>query len=266
MHIPDTLNFKTFVITLPEAKERQVHMTKMLNNLGIPFAFFDAVDGRGFDVPSHPAYNKTLRRLYFGRDMTGGEMGVMLSHRKIYEQMIAENIDMALIFEDDALVIGEGFRAVVEALVSGEQDFDLVRFLGSDKVAALRQYKKRMITNQHSLNRLRTTPGGAHAYIIRRSGAEKMLKVLRRVYLPIDTLMGHIWLSGLKAYVTQPGMVIQDEAQEQFIGAARFRKKPETRGAMRALFPLTRAGFKAYEGVMKNISYTRGRFQDRRGG
>lgn len=248
---------KTFVISLPEAKERQAHMTDVMAGCGpdgLAFEFFEAIDGREFDVANHPQHNTFKRRLYFGRDLRGGELGVLLSHRAIYQKMIAENIAMAFVLEDDVTLHEDCYR-ILKALENGPQDFDLVRFLGSAKVARLQQYPKRVIDGDYTLNRLCTTPGGAHAYVITKAGAAKMLKCLNRSYLPIDTLMGHVWTTGLKAYIVQPGLSLPDETQPQYIGTARFDKTIKLKGILRFVYPLGRAWFKITEGVLKRVFY-----------
>ncbi len=255
---------KTFIITLPEATARQEHMRKQLGAQGIrDFDFFNAVDGRRFDVPNHPIYNKTLRRIFFGRDLKGAELGVLLSHKGIYQKMVAENIETALIFEDDADLQSD-FKTVLDALINGEKDYDLVRFLGSKKVSRLQQYTKRSIVGEYTLNALRTAPGGAFAYIITQQGAQKMLKILSRIYLPIDTLMGHNWKNNLRAYIVQPGLAEQDTSQEQYIGTERFKKTLDIKGIMRLIFPISRAAFKASEGLMKALWYNKNLFTDKK--
>lgn len=245
-------DMKVFVISLKEAQSRRAAMRAQIEALGLGFEFFDAVDGRGFDVPSHPAYDAWRRRAFFGKDMTGGEIGCLLSHRGIYEKMVAENIEKAVVLEDDAILYPD-FARVVEALARGGHSFDLVRFLGSEKVAKLRQRIIAPVTGEYTLNRICTTPGGAHAYMITLEGAKKMLARMGRNYLPVDTLMGHVWVTGMKAYIVQPGVALHDLAQESYIGDARFDKK----GAKVRPFyyPLTRGVFKVYEGVMKRVSY-----------
>lgn len=246
---------KAFVISLPEAKERKAHITKMMEERGLDFEFFEAVDGRAFDVPNHPAHNTLKRRLYFGRDLKGGEMGVLLSHRGLYQKMLDEQIDIALILEDDVELYEEAPK-VIDALENGPRDFELVRFLGSAKVAKLQQYTKRNVIEGYNLNRLCTTPGGAHAYIITRAGAHKLLTKLQHNFLPIDTMMGHCWYTGLDAYIVQPGLSKQDANQPQYIGEARFDKgKNDLKGWMGIIFPITRACFKFTEGVMKRVYY-----------
>lgn len=254
---------KTFVISLTEAKERQAHITKMMAARGLGFEFFTAVDGRGFDVPTHPAYDVIKRRLYFGRDLKGGELGVLLSHRGIYQKMVDEKIEIALVLEDDVELYPDAPQ-VIEALEDGPRDFELVRFLGSKKVAKLQQYSKRTVLDSYSLNRLCTTPGGAHAYVITLSGAQKMLAATRENFLPIDTLMGHCWSTGVDAYIIQPGLSKQDADQPQYIGEARFDKSVALNGWMKLAFPLTRSWFKLCEGAMKRIYYYGRKLNDKK--
>lgn len=253
---------RTFVITLPEAKERQTYITEMMGKFGLEFEFFDAVDGRPLKPDSYPAYDKTRRHLYFGKDMTGGEIGVLSSHKAIYEKMINEGIEIALIMEDDALLFDD-FATVFNALEAGPHDFDCVRFLGSEKVANHTQYTKRSINNQYSLNRIAATPGGAHAYILTLAGAAKLLRQMDKNYLPIDTLLGYGWKTGLDAYVVQPGLARQDREQPQYIGNARFDKSLQRRGLVKYLYPLTRAWHKMTEGLLKRGYYYKSFLQDK---
>ncbi len=258
------MNIRIFVISLDEAKERQDHITKSLGVHGLDFEFFPAVDGRGFDVANHPNHHTMKRRLYFGRDLKGGEMGVLLSHKGIYQRMVDENIPLALVLEDD-VELYEDAPKVIEALANGVQDFDMVRFLGSAKVAKLEQHTKRPVLGDYKLNRLCTTPGGAHAYVVTIDGARKMLRALERNYIPIDTMMGHVWKTGVEAFIVQPGLSKQDAEQPQYIGEARFDKSDvQLNWWMKIVFPFTRAWFKLGEGFMKRISYIKNKRLDKK--
>lgn len=251
---------KTYVISLPEAKERRAQIKEQLGRFSIEFAFFDAVDGRQYDVNAHTAYNGKKRRKFFGRDMTGGELGCLLSHRAIYQNMIAQNTEIALILEDDA-VLDERFPQAIDLLKKTDTPFELVRFLGSAKVANL---EKRLVTkldDTFSLHRLRTTPGGAHAYVLTYEAAKKLYEHTGFNYLPIDTLIGHVWQTGINALVLQPGLATQD-LKTSYIGDARFDKKVAGSFWQKILFPMYRAWFKAWEGIMKTWQYWRTKKQD----
>lgn len=244
--------FPAFVISLPEAHARRQAMKVQLDRLGIEFSFFDAVDGRGFDVPSHPAYDAVRRRAFFGRDMTGGEIGCLLSHRGLYKKIVEEGLDAAVIFEDDAM-LHDDLPKVLAALASCKVPYDLLRFLGSEKVALSPQKIIAPVTQGYTLNRLCTTPGGAHAYLITQEGTRKMLRQMQKNYLPVDTLMGHVWKTGIRAFIIQPGIALHDLDQPSFIGDARFDKKSDA--VKPWYYPASRALFKAYEGAMKRIAF-----------
>lgn len=246
------IDYTAYVISLPEAAQRRDFMRAQLEKLGIAFDFFDAVDGRKFNVPNHPVYAKYRRRAFFGKDLTGGELGCLLSHRKIYERMVEHGIERAVVFEDDA-ILHEDLPRVIEALLRHTDKFDLVRFLGSEKVAKLEQKIVMPITGEYTLNRLCSTPGGAHAYLITLAGAKKLLAKMQRNYLPVDILMGHVWVTGVRGYIVQPGVAVHDLAQVSFIGDARFDKKGDD--VKPFYYPLTRMIFKVYEGVAKRLSY-----------
>ena len=245
---------KTFVISLAEAKERKTHITKIMEERNLEFEFFEAVDGRGFDVPNHPNHHTFKRQLYFGRNMKGGEIGVLLSHKSIYQKMVNKEIPISLILEDD-VELYKDFPKILQALENGAQDFELVRFLGSKKVATLKQYTKRIVMDEYKLNRLCTTPGGAHAYIITFAGAVKMLRNLDKNYIPIDTLMGHCWKTGVNAFIIQPGLSRQNAEQPQYIGTERFDKTLNLSSIMKLAYPFGRAWFKIMEGLMKRVYY-----------
>ena len=256
---------RTFIISLPEARERQTSMQEVMDALGLEFEFFNAVDGRDFDVPNHPAHATIKRRLFFGRDLKGGEMGVLLSNRAIYQKIVDEDIEIALVLEDDAR-FNKDLPDVLDEIEHGPQDFDLIRFLSSDKVMSSKQYTKRTVINKYNLNRLMTTPGGAFAYVITQEGARKLLRKMERNYMPIDTLMGHCWRTGVDGYIIKPGLSFVELDVPQYIGEDRFNKGERAKGWTSLLFPITRGWFKFSEGVMKRLHYIYKRIHDKNGG
>lgn len=246
---------RVFVISLPDQHVRRTQMTQKLASLGAPFAFFDAVDGREIDASAHAIYDEVKRRRYFGRDLTGGEIGCLLSHKRVLQQIVAEELDIAIVLEDDALMRAD-FPSVVRSLESSDYPWELVRFLGSEKVSRLRQRNLATLRSPYRLTRLSTTPGGAHAYLIRQSGAAKLLRCLDRCAYPIDTLMGRGWETGLEVLTVQPGLAITEPNLPSTIGDTRFCKRPTAlRGTRRLLFPFTRAWYRFSDALCKRWTY-----------
>lgn len=254
---------RVLVITLPDAQERREQIRQLLTALGLPFEFFPGVDGRAFDVAAHPAYDSARRRRAFGRDLTSGEIGCLLSHRAVYEKMLAESLDEVLVLEDDVL-LGPDFLRVLAALRDCPVPYDMVRFLGAPKIARLPQRHVYHLVGNYWLSRLATTPGGAYAYLIRLQGAKKLLPFLQRNWLPVDTLMGRSWEHGLQWFAVQPSPCDYDRRFDSAIGDARFDKALALRGVERLTFPLTRALHKLSEAIGKRSFYWRQRLADRR--
>lgn len=81
---------KIYVITIPSFTDRIENMKKRLD--GIEYEFFYGVYGRDLDVSEYR--NR-------GSKLTRGQLSCALSHYKIYEKMVKEDLDNVLILEDD---------------------------------------------------------------------------------------------------------------------------------------------------------------------
>lgn len=244
-----------FVISLPCETKRREQVAAHLNERGIPFTFFDAVDGRKFDIHTMPIYSGARRRACFGRDLRGGEIGCLLSHKSVAQKIVDENIPYALVLEDD-VILSPDFARVLRDVMNLSYPWELVRFLGSAKVAAARQRTVAKIDDHYRLTRLSTAPGGAHAYLLSLSGAHKLLRALERIYLPVDMIMSRPWMTGIDLLTVQPGLANQDLDLESSIGTVRDLKTPDDlSGWRRGLYPLTRAWFKLSDTVMRRVCY-----------
>lgn len=93
-------NFKTFVISLKEQNlERRESVTKQLAKHDIAFDFVDAVVGKEIDI------EKDARITEQAKWMRAGQIGCALSHFECYKKVVAEDLDYALILEDDMKIL-----------------------------------------------------------------------------------------------------------------------------------------------------------------
>jgi len=117
-----------FVITLTQATQKQMQIKRRMQNLNIPFEFVEGVDGRllseeelqkVFDREKSYNYYKWYRNRTgsAGIELSRGEIGCTLAHRKIFQKMANENIDSAIVLEDDVFVT-EDFLPVVEKIIA----------------------------------------------------------------------------------------------------------------------------------------------------
>lgn len=258
-------NLPVFVVSLPEATDRRARMTQVLNDLGLDFEFIDAVDGRKFDVANHPNYNGGKRLRAFGKHLTGGDIGCILSHKKIYQRMADDKIDAALIFEDD-VILRDAFLPVLKKIQSAPVPFDAVRFFGSPKLERIKARNVCTLDETHYLVRHSGLPGGSHATLMTLKGAKKILKHMDRNAFPIDALLGRSWQTGLNWYTVRPGLAAQDLSFDSSIGDERFDRKLDITGLDKTLYPLTRGWFKLSENACKKFWYFSKYFEDKKYG
>ncbi len=92
-----------FVISLPDCRDRRTRISAALDGLGLPFEFFDAVDGRQGFPPERESEIDRTEAWRKGNFLTDAEFACALSHIDVYRRIVSENIDHALVLEDDVI-------------------------------------------------------------------------------------------------------------------------------------------------------------------
>ena len=88
---------------------------------GVDFSFIKAVDGKQLNEEKLKEMDIKLcnewKDPYSGRNLTWGEVGCMMSHYNIYKKCVEENIDVAIILEDD-VTIPDNFTDKVNKIIT----------------------------------------------------------------------------------------------------------------------------------------------------
>jgi len=97
-----------FVIYLPDCRDRRARVSAALDGLNLPFEFVDAVDGRRGLPPEYESQIDRPKAREPGKILsdaiqTDAEFACALSHINVYRRIVSENIDHALVLEDDAV-------------------------------------------------------------------------------------------------------------------------------------------------------------------
>ncbi|CAG9862154.1 unnamed protein product [Phyllotreta striolata] len=129
----DTLGFdKIFMINLLRRPERRRRMRKCFDELGLEVDVIDAVDGKLLNE----SFLESIRFMpefsdpYHKRPMKLGEIGCFMSHYNLWNEIVKERYETALILEDD-IKFEPFFRHKVQNLMSevrGIRNWDLVYF------------------------------------------------------------------------------------------------------------------------------------------
>jgi hypothetical protein len=108
-----------FVISLEQDTERRDHMHRQLDALGLRAEFVPAVNGSSLAPGDWSQYDRERCLQIYGVEMMPNEIGCFLSHYRLYERVVRENLPVALIMEDD-LEIRPEFPLVLEDLLKAE--------------------------------------------------------------------------------------------------------------------------------------------------
>jgi glycosyl transferase family 25 len=243
-----------FVINRPKDFQRRSDMEERLGRLGIKAVFFDAVDGYSLNIDTLPEYDGEKRRRYFGKDLGAGEIGCLLSHRALYQKMVSENIERAIILEDDVFLDSE-FRAVLEDICNAPIDWEVIRFVGHGKVFNIGFRQLFPLNNGYWITRVPTSPSGAYAYMLTRKAAETFLQFMQRNWIPVDIIHSRAWETRLETLLIQPSPVTPDLVSPSTIGEVRFERAQAIQGLTKFLHPLYRFWYKLSNGVGKRLLY-----------
>ncbi|MFT8891354.1 MAG: glycosyltransferase family 25 protein [Acetobacter papayae] len=215
---------RSFVINLEHDHTRRAHMQAQLEALGMQAEFVPAVNGRALCAADYALYDRQKALRIYGVEMMDTEIGCYLSHYRLYERMVREAIPVALIMEDD-IEISPAFPAIINELIADPAPPWLaVRFeslRGRVREAKRTKFKGECVKPLHNagLYRLHTHVLGFGAYLIRREGAEHMLRYGQRIFMPIDQTMDRYWENGITPYIVRPLPVHQRQDFESRIGA-----------------------------------------------
>lgn len=104
-----------YVVNLARSLDRRAHITAELRKTGLNYEIFTAVDGRDLDLSDSSIIDPSFVANVV---LAAGTAGCALSHMGIYEKIIADELDIALVLEDD-ITLPADLVSLTEAV--GEQ-------------------------------------------------------------------------------------------------------------------------------------------------
>jgi len=221
----DTLSsIPVFIINLPHSTDRKVFIKSQCKDLGVSPIFISAVNGEDLtESEIHQYYDQEKAKKFFGRELLLGEIGCALSHKKIYQKIIDENIPYAVILEDDA-VIKEGFSEAVKLILALDVIWDLI-LLGHNKgfekgkeIGSIKSFWSDIeLDNKFKIGRVVKGGLGAFGYIVSNNGAKELLDYidLKKIIFPIDKTTSNSRI--IKNYGLFPSVVTVDMNFESMI-------------------------------------------------
>lgn len=183
---------KIYVINLKRSTDRRQRVIDNLGNLKVPFAFFDAIDGRS-TLPDdlEPLLDHNHRKWFRSRPLSPGERGVYASHFRLWQKCVELN-EPIIVMEDDFLPT-EFFTsalAIVPSLIDNRYEY--LRLEAQD-----RGFSPIESDGSYQTVLWHDNSKGARAYAISPSGAKKLIDGNRRWLCAVDNQIGESYRTKL---------------------------------------------------------------------
>jgi glycosyl transferase family 25 len=192
------------VISLSKSLDRRAAMRENLNRLGVPFSFFDAIDGRQLTADHLVELDPKLYMLHSNRPLSPGEVGCSASFRAVLTQFANSERDKFLcIIEDDCELFPGTVHFLDEKTLRSLPEFDVLRLVRARRTPELSSVKA-VVDGHKIIARLR--PGfSTTAQIFSLPGAKKTLKSFLPLKAPFDMyLYRDITIIGLRVLEVHP--------------------------------------------------------------
>ena len=227
---------RIYVITLQRAADRHQHIEQELK--GLDYVLFYGKDKNTFDVSSlqkENIYNEAMARRHhrFGKPMPAGMIGCSWSHRLVYEDVIKNGYQKALVLEDDVVIDKRLISLLPQVLKELPSDWELFYFgyAYNEQPPKNAAVKKAFYHLLHTLGRFKFshktisnlypkkvsehiyTAGYhdcTHAYAITNIAAQKLSILQQPISFFPDNLLAHAVTNELvKGYIVVPRLINQ---------------------------------------------------------
>lgn len=185
-------------------------MLELCNRYKLDFVFSNAVDGSLLDQGyMEQIYSGDESVKMVGRELSRNEIGCALSHMSIYRDIIEKNLEMSVVFEDD-IIVDEDFPDILKNIDKIPENWDIVLFghhpeRSREEETCVRLFGRKKLNDRYCIARPGELACGAYAYLIKNSGARKMVELLKMIDMPVDHLTGSE--KYLNVYVVHPAVI-----------------------------------------------------------
>lgn len=221
-----------FILNLPRHPERWEHMEEQARKLGLPVCRVEGIPGE--EIPPQDLqrlYSPELNRQQFHRPLVPGEIGCYTSHRRIWRDLLLANDDMCAVFEDD-VVLSPRLPQALAAIAELPHDWDMIKLVSRKREATRREQS---LSDGSSLVAYPRVPSLTAAYVLSRSGAQKLLQCRTPFGRPVDVDLRHWWECGMRIYGLRPYPVRSAPAARTTSIVERRSVEPGLGGRLRKL-------------------------------
>jgi glycosyl transferase family 25 len=166
---------RAYVINLVRSPERRANIAAQLQKMGIDHEFVDGVEGADLDLADPRVIDPSVRETDWFRP---GIAGCAFSHLRVYEKILADNLEWALVLEDDVQLPNDLARLAETAAEHMDgAEVVLLNFLSPDVCKMSRQGLIRLPAARQLVFPVNVNePGSSAAYLITRDACKRLVE------------------------------------------------------------------------------------------
>lgn len=201
-----TGNIQAFIIHLARATARRSQVERLLETCPVPSKILDAVDGRALSQTEIDAVytRESLHTPNYPFEMTVGEVGCFLSHRKAWQAIVDSGLDAGLVIEDDVEIDAKAFTP---ALALARQHVAELGYIQFQTRPVRSKYETVFHSAGTSLVRPVIGPLRTSAQIVSAAHAKHLLDLTAHIDRPVDGFLQLSWATSLPVCCVIPSGV-----------------------------------------------------------
>ena len=193
----------SLIVHLERATSRLSQVEYLTSTLPKPVEVVQAVDGKSGIDELH-RYTRKLHSPTYPFTMNHPEIATFLSHRACWQKIVDEEMDYALIVEDDIEIDETIFEELIRNANSSIEPGDFIRF-----PIKLKERKKNIrFSNDHlSIFEPVVVGLGMVCQLVTKEAAKKLLEETKAFDRPIDTFIQMKWIHHVNVLTSEPNCI-----------------------------------------------------------
>jgi len=175
---------KAYFINLDRSPDRLAYMTGVLEELGIDGERVAAVDGKALSEDEIAAVYRFRPGTQY---LDPGSIACSLSHRKVWERIVAADDDYALVLEDD-VIFGRDAKPILADTGWIPEGTELLR-LETFRRHTVHAREPVATVGDRTIHRLHHIHNGTGAYIVSKDAAARLLAHMTRFSYAVDYVL-----------------------------------------------------------------------------
>lgn len=237
------------VVTLPGAEKRQAYMRQQFADLGMDFQFHYGVNGNKEKTEIWAFYDEKRRMLAKGYPLNNGELGCFASHYQLWVKCLREQKPI-VVLEDDASLAPEAFKAFCEQAASLPDAIEHLKLFAEPGKKG--DFQLRSVTGHADFRVYYRGPMLTIGYYLSPAGAQKLLRHIAPLILPVDIYMDSYWVHGVTCFgLNSPAVNVLNPFDTQIQLATNGRRRPKRTPTAK----LKREIYSAWQGIKRVLAY-----------